>query len=825
MSKRRDGLETTDMEEPWTVVQRGRTRHRPRTNYSPDDLPERQRPYTYADAVRSSHPSKQRYRMETRHPRSRDGPYPRHTNTYYDQEDNDIRRREVQQPRRGQNPQPRSHPKHQYHDRTEGEDDLRGAGYNLPYSRRTYPHSERRKTEKWHKTHSENHHTRRPNHYDKRRATETRRQMPLSDDSDDEDTEQETRRRLPYSRNHHGYREREPEMRRRALHFEDQYNDRRREPEFRRRMPYSDGHFNDGRRGRETGRRMPYVEDHHVHHPTAFYPRRERESETDRPIPHQYRRETRPTTQQAAPHSEETDPNIGPQIKKMFHLIRLIHHFDNISFDKNKESGNYPITFKKITHYLKQVIKPAAITEKTRELLDENALNWTQNTQIILEEHYKTAIENTIKELDEILSPEWNTALEVAKRWAKRKFGKRLTEETLEVAEAHIVSSLRLIGRPGRKDNQNQKSQTTNQPTTMLEETEQEVETQVLPLTTDMATSPIQNSAWPPLRILTPTTEGPKDQRPPRRNKQPNVRSEIDSTIILDPPVSREQTPSQNRNQLKPPESIQLEESIIQKTALIHTTEEDDRMEEEEDTDSILGEEDIDSAQPIEDDYSTCGEEREKEEEWSTHEQENQEEAEVTITEPPESDVTINPIKQKPTRHLISKQKMINWKLKVKNTTILIGDSNLSRIPEYDVPELQIDSYPGATFRHIGGILEKLEPNPKVEKVIMSIGINNRNQSAKTTAIKQLQTAMRITRNAFPKAKIWIPVINFSQDLPQEEKDSLQQINRYIVDNVPNIPPLPERDFKTTRGDIHWTPETARAMLTHWCRRLNSEAH
>lgn len=69
---------------------------------------------------------------------------------------------------------------------------------------------------------------------------------------------------------------------------------------------------------------------------------------------------------------------------------------------------------------------------------------------------------------------------------------------------------------------------------------------------------------------------------------------------------------------------------------------------------------------------------------------------------------------------------------------VILGDSNVSKIPLFNVPGLQIDSFPGATFRHMHAVLEKVETNQEVQIIIFSLGINNRKQNLQTT-IKEIQ--------------------------------------------------------------------------------------
>jgi len=108
-----------------------------------------------------------------------------------------------------------------------------------------------------------------------------------------------------------------------------------------------------------------------------------------------------------------------------------------------------------------------------------------------------------------------------------------------------------------------------------------------------------------------------------------------------------------------------------------------------------------------------------------------------------------------------------------------------------------------------------------VEKIILSFGINGRANQSKETTIKNVQAALRATKHQFPYAEIWIPLVKYSTQLPQEEQDNLQLLNEHVERNMPHIPLLPERKFHMQADDIHWTRETGTAIFNHWMDFLN----
>lgn len=177
-------------------------------------------------------------------------------------------------------------------------------------------------------------------------------------------------------------------------------------------------------------------------------------------------------------------------------------------------------------------------------------------------------------------------------------------------------------------------------------------------------------------------------------------------------------------------------------------------------------------------------------------------------------------------RHENTQRKLTDWDLVVQKKCIIMGDSNLSRMPSFVNKDLQVDSFPGAHFRHAQALMEKTRaPNDlMVETVILSFGINSRANKCKETTVKNLQGAIRSTRKKFPFARIWVPLVNFSTELPEEEQENLRTLNQHMIRNVQHIPLLPADQFATELDDVHWTADTARAMFTHWLDFLNSAA-
>ena len=110
------------------------------------------------------------------------------------------------------------------------------------------------------------------------------------------------------------------------------------------------------------------------------------------------------------------------------------------------------------------------------------------------------------------------------------------------------------------------------------------------------------------------------------------------------------------------------------------------------------------------------------------------------------------------------------------------------------------------------------------EIVILSVGINDRANKPGVTTIPNLQRMAVRAGKCFPHPVIAIPEINCSDRLPIVEQDHIISTSKSLLDirGIVVIPKLDESSFETNVSEnIHWTPETANKMLTHWLDHLN----
>ena len=175
-----------------------------------------------------------------------------------------------------------------------------------------------------------------------------------------------------------------------------------------------------------------------------------------------------------------------------------------------------------------------------------------------------------------------------------------------------------------------------------------------------------------------------------------------------------------------------------------------------------------------------------------------------------------------PHRHPNVTDKMNDWSLTAHKPWLLVGDSNLSRLPPYSQNQVQIESYPGAAFKHAEAILASAPVSTAVKVLVLSFGINNRGQDPDKVSIPHIKKVIRMAKLAFPQARILIPILNFSRSLSHQEQQNLRGINEFLVCYEDHIPQLSRSVFSTDKDHVHWTMSTAKHMFDHWMVFLNT---
>ena len=564
---------------------------------------------------------------------------------------------------------------------------------------------------------------------------------------------------------------------------------------------------------------------------------------------------------------QSEDPDFLLKAHCIHTIIKTIHHLKNVSAE------DPPPNIARMTEHLSTVIKPASPRPDTQALIEGNAKNWSFTTMLILRDHYTDEMEAQVIKLNTLSTYHWQNPLDLASSWAKRNLGRRLQDETLEQTAALLTSQI--VDRTGATPAQPEQSvrPTAVGPTnTIVAQIHAppahidpkgdcpplvQVETECLiPPSTVLSSSLVQTAALltsqivhrtgatpaQPEQSVMPTAVGPSvstsvaqinappahigsssphtsptntvhTMTDPKGNCPPSVDVETEYSMPLTSNLPQSQrtrqlpslTPRGGRGLPRTPRPpAHLRPRAFNPCVV---TEEDPifNLSLEELEDALLSP--VLARSPV---------------------------ATRSLGTTVQSQLQINPVGQprptlpdpmiptrRPTKHLNTVKKIQDWGLSVGKKWLIMGDSNLARLPPFTIHDLQIDSYPGATFRHAEAIIKKATSSTVVEKVILAFGLNNRSNKVKQTSVKQLQAAVRAAKLKFPRAAIWIPVINYSHFLPHHEQQQLIHLNDYIRQNLKHIPKLPNVSFWTESDNVHWTKSTAGHMLQHWCEQVN----
>lgn len=144
----------------------------------------------------------------------------------------------------------------------------------------------------------------------------------------------------------------------------------------------------------------------------------------------------------------------------------------------------------------------------------------------------------------------------------------------------------------------------------------------------------------------------------------------------------------------------------------------------------------------------------------------------------------MTPSRLEPCWHPNTNPKVKDWHLYVIKPILLIGDSNLSRIPPFRDDNIQVDSFPGAKLYHLLKILKKLQPHNEVREVVLLVGLNNcLERVLPKTVEKQLSLLTSLAKQLFPHANVRYPLIHFSTLLEDNQKQhrEFQQIHQIQV--------------------------------------------
>ena len=163
------------------------------------------------------------------------------------------------------------------------------------------------------------------------------------------------------------------------------------------------------------------------------------------------------------------------------------------------------------------------------------------------------------------------------------------------------------------------------------------------------------------------------------------------------------------------------------------------------------------------------------------------------------------------------------WELpEVTKAVTIIGDSNLARMSRSPISDLEIFSFSGAKSQHIAKLLQNYKFTSQPSIIILSFGINDRDNSFTNHTSRNLLAIEKICSRKFPSTQIYIPQLNFH---PRVRTQNIIDFNKHIASSnfkIPTLPYFPTSEFRVTSDLIHWTDVTANKLLKHWILALKN---
>ncbi|XP_053089523.1 uncharacterized protein LOC117596787 [Pangasianodon hypophthalmus] len=356
--------------------------------------------------------------------------------------------------------------------------------------------------------------------------------------------------------------------------------------------------------------------------------------------------------------------------KLYFKFLQATHHEDIVTTALHTQI--FPKGMSKQTHKLTQFIKPACPKQQTLHRITENTQNWMKANMQILKDHYVQVKAELLNRIHKMEETEW----QIAVKWAKGRFKHKLREDIIERAKTQMEQNLVETENGGTACLPIQVSNSSSNPSSTAASSFSSSLSSSISSSSSSKQSPSKDDtnlvASSPQMHLSKSNGTPR----PLNNNSDKTKGEPtqgdrkqERKEVMNGSTERKTT---SLRKARSESSLSLSPSSFSLTPL--HVEHPDRVEPQ---------------------IKTC----EVRNHWV------------------------------PTRHPNTTRKIADWTLEVKKPVLFIGDSNLSRIPYFSDENVQVDSYPGANFLHIAKVLQKLTPNPNTQKVVLSLGINNREQT------------------------------------------------------------------------------------------------
>ena len=581
------------------------------------------------------------------------------------------------------------------------------------------------------------------------------------------------------------------------------------------------------------------------------------------------------------------DKNFGVTVRAMFKFVQLLHHLNIMT---NQMQGSLTQGFQTKERDLKRFIKPACPNPTIFKRLEQEARGWVLKTSEVLVGHYNERSDH-FKNLvaNSTLSPaDFDRARQIATGWARKNFGRKLKDATLKA-----LDDLRQVSNAGTTANDRPQPISSTAASSTKETVESQAE-QTAPSSGKQVTIQTPATVSRPKRKkpsspqsddeTSPSTRAPPNKTATKRaefsvpvqNKfaaladlqsigandittpaaaTPSKRKRSELSVSPDTQVSPSAKVTRpTQSPLASPELLSQPTQSTVSTASPSSPDEVVNFSQVEDIASPH----LPSGQPCQLETPSTPIEVSDSPPRMQPLLGDSDEPTVTVSDSPERpnvsyaeaagrarspvQVSKSPIASKKAfRPIVASNAKGKWELPpIKTTHVVLGDSNLSKITECRVKNadqvLTVCSFPGAKFVNFkDNVLNPASKKtyPGVTNVVLSLGINERDNLVTTTSGPNFKKLIAATKKVFPNADIYVPTLQWDKDLIEggqkvdKNLTDLWECMKAHIDKCQNtyvLPPLETENFTIAdvRGAaIHWTTETANLLLDKWVHHLN----
>ena len=177
--------------------------------------------------------------------------------------------------------------------------------------------------------------------------------------------------------------------------------------------------------------------------------------------------------------------------------------------------------------------------------------------------------------------------------------------------------------------------------------------------------------------------------------------------------------------------------------------------------------------------------------------------------------------------------KFSDWEIREPSTAtevLVLGDSNVARITLKPCKQIDIQAFHGAKITHMAAVLKKRARQPmdsRIKHVILSVGTNDAFSSSPIHEAEQdIRRMSSLAKEKFPHATVSLAEIPVSITTAPKRAERMTALNEMFHKlRAVHIIPHPPRHSITLhvrdKAGIHWSPESANKILSHWYQSLN----